>query len=231
MLATVTLAALVTQPWRQVRNAERLPEAPAYFTDFLDGQEHSALRGASLSDAPRPVAPRWSALRRARPVFRWYAGGGLPGEHRGEILVVDDTERVVATLPYDFAAVDPSVSLELAWSADQAPLEPDRNYAWKVNAVAAGGWVASEYVPFRVLDTEAVGVHLARVDGNVFRTGVEMAALGLYDEALATFAGLGRRDDAVLERFATAILARKRLTGELAEMELKRWSTSRAAAD
>lgn len=201
----------------------------AYFSDFLDGQERSALRAASLSHGPRPVAPRWSALRSTRPIFRWYPGAtGTDGGSRGDILVVDDHETVVATLDYAFEAADPGTSQALPWPAELPDLEPGRTYAWKVNAVVDGEWQASEYVPFTVLLADVVEQRLAQVAGNAFQTGVELAALGLYQEALASLAEVDRNEhtQAVLERLVQTILARQRIPDDLVHTELQRWLAS-----
>jgi hypothetical protein len=199
---------------------------PALFGKFLDAERRSALRGASVMRSPEPISPRWSVVRETRPTFRWY----LPltdskniGPLHGEIMLVDDHEQLVAALPFELAPDTLRAPTELTWPAERASLEVGRVYAWKVNTEVNGEWLSSEYVPFQI-HAETTR-RLTELPSNEFLASVDLASLGLYEEALEQLAQatMLQGGEATRLHLLRAILTRKRCSTDLTERELQRW--------
>lgn len=225
-----------------------------YFDEFLDHERRPVLRGDNAHGpqpvSPQPVSPRWSTIRDGRPVFRWY-GGVANRPLRGEILLVDDGEQIVATFPLvfdttagdtaagdtaagDTSAGDTSAGMQqFSWPDEQPPLASDRTYAWKINWLVDDEWVASHYVPLHVLPAVDVARQLQGLAADDLRGVVAMANLGLHDEALARLAHLASQpvDQNLVDRLVKMILQRKHFSPDLLAREYERWRTESRQLD
>ncbi|MEM8963785.1 MAG: hypothetical protein AAGD38_20045 [Acidobacteriota bacterium] len=151
---------------------------PRGFESFL-GDERAVVRGRDTA-TPQPLAPRWQTIRETRPTFRWHV------ETDGvEILLLDDQEQVVFTVE--------ASGQELTYPVDAPALEAGRLYAWRVGSRVDGDWLTSNFVPFRLLDTEEERVledALTRAGTHPLPRAVVLVSHGLIDEARALLSDL-----------------------------------------
>lgn len=196
----VPLAAAFTEPSRVVELRAALEgdwPRPA-FGDFAGAAGELVLRGAEAPRTPRPLEPRWSAVRSGRPMIR-LSGVGEPLR----VLIVDADERIVTT----FEAPAGGGELELTWPAELPPLGAGV-YAWKVRVENLDVAASSAWVPFRVISSAEASALDRRLDGlGDFEAAVRLAEAGLFEEARGR---LGAIDDALLRRQLIAGLDRSR---------------------
>ena len=178
-----------------------------------------------------PLAPRWSASREERPTFVWgLSAANFQAPGRGEILVVDEDESLVATIPIpelapagDAAQVGRTRPIATPFPDASPPLAAGQAYAWKVNYFADGEWVASDYVPFRVLapkTRELLERQLAELSEEPFLRSVAFASHGLYWEALGALAEVPKTESnqTVLLEAELLLAERARLAEPEAEL-------------
>ena len=180
--------------WPKNRHFEALLlEAPSPNPDAV-------LRSASSLRSPVPLEPRWSGTLSPTPRFRWL---GRSSGAEAEVVLVDEGERLVLSLPIA-SRVGSSPPAEvpglesLPFPADTPPLLPGGTYFWKINTRLDGEWIASEYVPFRVLTPDqAAGLHgsLAADEGAPFLRAMSFARYGLWREAAIAVIGLAPEVD------------------------------------
>lgn len=201
----------------------------------------AALRAGELMTGPEPLAPRWSAVDDTRPAFRWrWIGEEAPDGY--EVLVVDLEENPVVFLDADADAVgapggasgksgSSAIGSDARWLArmpESAPaLVRGETYAWKVNVQHAGEWLASVYVPFRVLSEDASAKLSAELDqvGEVpFLRAVVLASHGLDARALEALAATPTRP-ADRQTMARELLVHKRLSDAAVAAEIARYES------
>ncbi len=191
----------------------------------------AVLRTGDVADGPEPLVPRWSAVDDPRPVFRWrWLGEEIPD--RVEVLVVNLEEKPVVFLEVEMSdTADMGSDGAGRWSArvpsSSPALKRGEAYAWKVNVQQAGEWLASAYVPFKVLREEAsarLADELAAAGDVAFLRAVVLASHGLDAPALEALAEIPTPSP---ERTALArdLLARKRLSTDAVRAELARLDT------
>lgn len=226
--ATVIFAILVGLFWQQTQKSRLLtrlataeiPQASLFDSTLFGTASSPTLRAGNSSNVPHPVEPRWSALREPRPTLHWYAGNAGPVD--GEILVVDDQDRLVASFSTDGAIQQPNGRRELPWPNGLDALTVDSTYAWKINEIVDGEWRASEFVPF-----QRIRVHDPDFPEDPLARAISLADLGLFNEALISLAKIHVQDNADVERLARQVLQQKRLQDDVLEKELERWRDSR----
>ncbi|MEL7060593.1 MAG: zf-HC2 domain-containing protein [Acidobacteriota bacterium] len=184
---------------------------PGGFENLEDPGGRSLLRGADAPRVPRPLAPRWSAVRSPTPRLRLAPAG----VERVRLLVVDADENVVAMIHRDIA--DASASLAVDWPPDRPALGSGL-YAWSVGVDDLDLAATSEWVPFRVLSVD----DLAAIDRQVgSRDGLPAALIlaraGLLDEAEAALASID--DPAVRDDLLDGLDALRRLPPEVRQVE------------
>ncbi|MEM1202575.1 MAG: hypothetical protein AAGN66_05045 [Acidobacteriota bacterium] len=187
------------------------------FGSFLTDQDVPRLRAASAPRVPEPLSPRWTWVRPGDVTLRWTGPGST-----FEVLVVDDLEQPVGTIRIEPRGGDDGVH-GAPWPPDATPPEPGRAYAWKVNARIDGEWVASEYVPFRVLDTrraESLDDRLQGLDG--YLAASALAREGLYGEAVDVVAHLSVDDGDLRRDLLRSMLARQRWDADALDRVVER---------
>lgn len=188
---------------------------------FRPAARERALRTASTARAAIPLAPRWSAVRSPRPEFRWFQAAGAEAT---ELLVVDQEERPVLHVELPGEGPHGGGRGHLPFPEDAAPLEPGGTYFWKLNSRRAGGWVASEYVPFYVLSREETQDLVASLAGEApapFLQAVALARSGLFWEASDALAGLSATvPGESLRPLLTSLLKGMHLPPEIVEGEV-----------
>ncbi len=202
--------------------------APESFAGLTEDSSSPTLRGGAHT-LPRPIAPRWTRTRDRRPTLLWIPARSQDGAGiREEILLVDESERLVATLGPETASSKEDGSLHRAtFPKDLSPLEPGRLYAWKINSRAGAEQVASPFVPFRLLpaeDAEPLERDLARLGDDPVLTGLLLARHGLYAEAAShlSSAVVNEAGVEIREDLLRSCLERTIGDPELREQELRR---------
>lgn len=233
----------VTAPSTQIEPSAPIERALAgqlrpisAFADLL-GEERQAVRRVDNGRGAQPTSPRWSLIADRRPVFRWYpettASSGLDAEVQGEILLVDAQERLVANIPIASAVETGNGQLSLPFGKSEPPLLAGELYAWKVNQRIDGEILASDYVPFQIIEDELP------LEGNLSNSTASsldrpsfaamLADAGRLDEALQVLSILDSKEDfQTAEALLEAIFEHQHLAPEIAAKEKQRmgWPTT-----
>ena len=167
---------------------------------------------SAAGERPEALSPRWSAVTSARPRFDWMAP---TDSDELELLLVDADERLIGS------AVLAADARGCAYPDDLPDLEPGRVYAWRISARVGDDWLASPFVPFRLL----IPAERAVLDGDLAAAGddpllraVAYLNSGVDREGLVALAAVARQSEArerVIEMVG-AVLRRQALPPELA---------------
>lgn len=168
---------------------------------------------------PEPFSPRCEVILGGSPTFVWQPAPQLARSATAyEVILVDEADDVVATLPFSPPpTLDASSRVKMSFPADKPPLKAGQTYKWKVSPFVAGEWRPSDvYVPFRVLDPPKAAIlkdELLRAGNDPYARAIVFAWNGLYGDALETLTQMpkDRASQDLARPLAMLILQRKGL--------------------
>ena len=164
--------------------------------------ERAAL--ATGNELPRPLYPLWENVPDLRPELRWSA---VENESY-EVMLLDSERKLVWS-------AGPTVGGRLTYPEARPPLEPGREYFWKVNLLGGEQLVASPYAGFATLEDDArsaLETDLSAAGDHAFLRAVALDRQGLYSpalEALDAFAREGPKQQEMALRAREAIASKQ----------------------
>jgi hypothetical protein len=152
----------------------------------------STLRGES-DGTPLILSPRSTDVLETRPLLRWRA---VEGAQKYRVILTGEQGEVWRR---------DATGTELSYPADAAPLGPDADYLWEVQAFSGQAKLRGETSGFHVLppaQVEAVRLNLSKIEESAgatspaacFLAGSYLYGRGLYQDAAAQFERLKALD-------------------------------------